>query len=302
VFLRGNDASLLSVQTFAERLAAWRPLTGHGISRGHGRCTVEDVRHGALHLDDPDDLLRWLSMSGPDLARTIATEPVHAPTDANTNDILLSVPVSITGPCRTGSGGEPVDQLIPIFRVGVAPALPGSGLKGFIRSRAECILRSVGITPEPCRDQTCGRCWTCQVFGCGSGQDMASTSVGVRSAIRVADATVQNPIVVRRTHIAIDRFTGGVLATALCTMEAGEAGTFTLQVEQLEMLPPFRVGEIRHPPACAGRSERRHYRSGRRCRPRIRVDVSRICEAERSGELSSAAEARRVLAGMVEEL
>jgi CRISPR/Cas system CSM-associated protein Csm3 (group 7 of RAMP superfamily) len=50
---------------------------------------------------------------------------------------------------------------------------------------------------------------------------------------------------VHRTHIAIDRFTGGVLPGALYTMEALEAGTFTVEVEALAQLAAPKVGEIR---------------------------------------------------------
>ena len=245
VFLRWDDAPAGAVREFAEQLTAWRPLIGRGVSRGRGRCAVEAVRHGTLHLDQPQDLLRWLTASGPDLARDVAAETAETAADAGETDPLLRVSMSITGPWRTGSGEEPQDQLIPMFRVAGAPVLPGTGLKGLFRSRAEYILRSVGITPAPCLDQRCGACWTCEVFGFGGGQDVASESVGVRSAIRIADATIHDPVEVCRTHIAIDRFTGGVLPGALFTMEALEAGTFTVEVEPLARLAPDKVSEIR---------------------------------------------------------
>ena len=82
VFLRWDDAPAGAVREFAGRLAAWRPLIGRGVSRGRGRCTAEDVRYGSLDLSDPDDLLRWLTMSGPDLARAVATEEAEVPVDA----------------------------------------------------------------------------------------------------------------------------------------------------------------------------------------------------------------------------
>jgi CRISPR/Cas system CSM-associated protein Csm3 (group 7 of RAMP superfamily) len=245
VFLRWDDAPAGAVREFAEQLTAWRPFIGRGVSRGRGRCAVQAVRHGTLHLDQPPDLLRWLTASGPDLARAVAAETVEAvPADGHT-DLLLRVGMSITGPWRTGSGEEPVAKVIPMFRVAGLPVLPGTGLKGLFRSRAEYILRSVGATPAPCLDQRCGTCWTCEVFGSGGGQDDTSVSVGVRSAIRFADAAIGDPVEVRRTHIAIDRFTGGVRPTALYTMEALEAGTFTVEVESLARLAPSTVSQIR---------------------------------------------------------
>lgn len=245
VFLRWDDAPAGAVREFAEQLTAWRPLIGRGVSRGRGRCTVDAVRHGTLHLDQPEDLLRWLTASGPGLARDVAADTVEMVAERGEVEPLLRVSMSITGPWRTGSGEEPQDQVIPMFRVAGAPVLPGTGLKGLFRSRAEYILRSVGMTPAPCPDQQCGTCWTCEVFGSGGGQDDTSESVGVRSAIRIADATIDGPVEVRRTHIAIDRFTGGVLPGALYTMEALEAGTFTVEVEALAQLAAPKVGEIR---------------------------------------------------------
>jgi CRISPR/Cas system CSM-associated protein Csm3 (group 7 of RAMP superfamily) len=51
--------------------------------------------------------------------------------------------------------------------------------------------------------------------------------------VRAADAVVTEPVAGERTHIAIDRFTGGVLDGALYTMEVLEAGTFSLVLERL---------------------------------------------------------------------
>jgi len=302
VFLRWDDAPAGAVREFAGRLTAWRPLIGRGVSRGRGRCAVEEVRHGTLRLGQPKDLLRWLTMNGPDLARAVAAEAAEASSGATVEDPLLQVTVSITGPCRIGSGEEPQDQLIPIFRVAGAPVLPGTGLKGLFRSRAEYILRSVEATPAPCANQQCGTCWTCQVFGSGGGQDSTSISVGVRSAIRIPDAAVVDPVEVGRTHIAIDRFTGGVLPGALYTMEALEAGSVTVQVERLNALDARGMNEIRAVFRLVfedlddgiiglGGGVARGYGS-------VSVDLG---GAESSGGLPSAAEARRVLAEMLEE-
>ncbi len=302
VFLRWDDATPGAVREFAGQLAAWRPLIGRGVSRGRRRCVADGVRAGTLRLDQPQDLLRWLTASGPDLARAVAAETITAPAGTAGEEPLLRVTLSIAGPCRTGSGEEPEDQLIPMFRVAGVPVLPGTGLKGLFRSRAEYILRSVGVTPAPCLDQQCGTCWTCQVFGFGGGHDETSTSVGARSAVRIPDAVVRDPVDVRRTHIAIDRFTGGVLPGALYTMEAPESGTFTVDVEQLTTLDARRVQEIRavlrlvledldDGIAGIGGGTARGYGT---------VSVG-FGDAGTSGCLPADAEARRVLAEMVEE-
>lgn len=246
-FLRWDDADAAEVADLAGLIAAWRPLIGRGVSRGRGRCEVIEVRHGTLRLDDPGDLLRWLTLSGPDLARAVAAEPVAVDVAGHDADLLFRVPVRITGPWRIGTGEKPPKnsgEAIPLRRLGGKPVVPGSSVKGLLRSRAEFILRSVGVTPAPCGgtpdEEPCGSCWTCRVFGYGGGRDEDETAVGERAAVRIADAVVAGAACAERTHIAIDRFTGGVLDGALYTTEVLEDGTFPLAVERM---PPGGFGE-----------------------------------------------------------
>jgi CRISPR/Cas system CSM-associated protein Csm3 (group 7 of RAMP superfamily) len=244
VFLRWDDPDPGEIEALAELLAGWRPYLGRGVSRGRGACVVDAVRHGTLRLDQPGSLLRWLTMSGPHLARAVATTEVEMSGTAAAEPVLRAE-ISIDGPWRTGSGEEPEDQPIPLLRVRGIPVVPGSGLKGLLRSRAEYILRSVGVTPGPCLDQQCGRCWPCRVFGHGGGQDRDARTVGARALVRIPDAEIRDPVPAARTHVAIDRFTGGALPAALYTMEVLEAGSFTLAVSPLGEVPPDQVREIR---------------------------------------------------------
>ncbi len=246
VFLRWDDATAEEIRDFAELVAAWRPLIGRGVSRGRGRCVVDEVGYGTLHLRQPEDLLRWLTGSGPALAREVAVNKVSAGNGPVGPEPVIRVRLSIAGPWRIGNGHKPPErEPIPMLRVRGKLAVPGSSLKGLLRSRAEFILRSTGMTPPPCDEQPCRTCWTCQVFGHGGGQDVTSGTVGARAAIRVLDAVVTDPVETVRTHIAIDRFTGGVLDGALYTMEALEAGTFVVLVEPIGEMPALLLGEIR---------------------------------------------------------
>lgn len=252
VFLRWDDAGEADVGRFAALLAAWRPFIGRGISRGRGACVVQDVRHGTLHLREPADLLRWLTASGPGLVADTVGPPVPAPAgDALPGgaEPLVAARVEIKGPFHTGNGDKPPQgsrEPIRFLRAGGVPVVPGSGLKGLLRSRAEYILRSVGIFA--CEDQRCGQqdaCWPCRVFGRGGGKDEDAAAVGARSLIRVPDALVRDWTGGRRTHIAIDRFTGGVLPGALYTMETLEAGWFDLRADLLEPVAEPLLTEIR---------------------------------------------------------
>jgi CRISPR/Cas system CSM-associated protein Csm3 (group 7 of RAMP superfamily) len=242
-FLRWDDAPDEEVAGLAGLLAAWRPLIGRGVSRGRGQCGVSSVRYGTLRLDSPDDLLRWLTLSGPDLARAVAVTPVEdaaVPVEAP----VCRVPVSIAGPWRTGNGEKPRGAPTPMLRVSGQLVMPGSAIKGVVRSRSEFILRSVGV--DACQDQQCGSCWTCRVFGHGGGADESSTAVGARAVIRFADAPLRDadePVV--RTHVAIDRFTGGARDKLLYQDEVVESGSLTVLVSRLGPVPPALLAEIR---------------------------------------------------------
>lgn len=251
VFLRWDDAGEADVERFAALLAAWRPFIGRGISRGRGACVAEDVRHGTLHLSEPADLLRWLTANGPGLVAGTVGPPVPGLDGfpAGGLEPLVLARAEIKGPFHTGNGDKPPSgsrEPIRFLRAGGVPVVPGSGLKGLLRSRSEYILRSVGIVA--CADQRCAHldpCWPCRVFGRGGGKDEDAAAVGARSLIRVPDALVRDWAGGSRTHIAIDRFTGGVLPGALYTMETLEAGWFDLRVEPLEPVAEPLLAEIR---------------------------------------------------------
>jgi CRISPR/Cas system CSM-associated protein Csm3 (group 7 of RAMP superfamily) len=248
VFLRWDDAPDDDRDRLLHLLAGWRPVIGRGTSRGMGRCTVEDLRHGALDLADPGDLLTWLTRSGPDLVRAVA---VHRPSPlaaieatvlSDPFGTVIEIPVQVAGPLHIGGGScqvqEDADghQIQTPLREGGRLVVPGAGLKGLLRARIEFILCSVGLTGQACLSSRdggvpCGRCWTCQVFGYGGAADSTSTSVGARAGVRVCDAPIANAVTRRRTHVAIDRFTGGAADDLLYTFEVVESGRFTLRIE-----------------------------------------------------------------------
>ena len=309
VFLRWDDAPQAGLDRLLDRLAAWQPLLGRGTSRGRGRCAVDGIYYGALDLRDRGELHRWLTTSGPDLARAVATKPAQVQNAVGRPEPLMTVAVRIVGPLRVGSGEPPEptgshgQKVTPIFRDGDRYVLPGSGLKGLLRSRGEYLLRSVGMTPEICLDQRCGKCWTCQVFGHAGGQDVKAKAVGARAVIRVPDVVIGGkPELVQRQHVAIDRFTGGGQEGLLYTVDALEGGSFTVSMEPFdgEGLTADRMAQIRavlrlvfedlnDGIAGVGAGVARGYGS---------VTVG-LADAERRGDLPNRSDAQQQVAQMV---
>lgn len=161
------------------------------------------------------------------------------------NELRLQFLVEAAGPLviRAGkpSGIDPTRPDMEFVRDGAGQVfLPGSSLKGVMRSRAERILRS--LRPEwaciPFRD-ACGQglqkqaqdgelryrglCLACRLFG----------SVALRGRAAFADAPAVDPAAVKlgeRNHVGIDRVTGGPARTVLFKPEVVEAGTFRAEV------------------------------------------------------------------------
>lgn len=100
-----------------------------------------------------------------------------------------------------------------------------------LRSRAERICRVVGA--KACDDeQQCGRCRPCRLFGFPKDERRQ------RGKIAVEDAEITDHHTCLRPHVAIDRFTGGALDSALYHDEVLDAGRFHLRIGDLAEIDP----------------------------------------------------------------
>jgi len=147
--------------------------------------------------------------------------------------IIFSGTIEAVTPLHIGSGkpeieiGE-VDMPILTDPSG-RPYIPGSSLKGRVRSEAERIAREKGMdvcTPPNVRDM-CGStkdkpedfCICCRIFG-------TAGSISVASKVKFRDAYPIGKVeeVLERAGIAIDREKGTVARGALYTIQAVPAG------------------------------------------------------------------------------
>jgi len=256
--LSKKDPAESDLSAVLRYLAGWRPLLGSGVSAGRGAAKVDLIGRGRLDLRRADDLATFLTCSGPMLFEKVA--PALEPVTAGASAVeRVEFKCQLVDALRIGSGtARPqsrhtsaegratTNAVAEIVRVGGSPVIPARSLRGVIRSRAEYILRSLGV--PACKDQKCGKetCPTCMIFGHGGGQSRAG-AVRRRSRVRFLDAKLvdangADARVSDRTHVAIDRFTGGAakrkvkgkVEGLLFSQKVVDAGEFVIAVEPLD--------------------------------------------------------------------
>ncbi|MBC7130572.1 CRISPR-associated RAMP protein [Candidatus Bathyarchaeota archaeon] len=154
--------------------------------------------------------------------------------------LILTGTIEAVTPLHIGSGKSEFDiggtDLTVLMTPDNIPYIPGSSLKGRVRSEAERIARqkNMPICYPPKTDSMCGSiknsidelCICCRIFG-------TAGNVSVASKVKFRDAYPLGKVetLLERTGIAIDRETGTVAKGALYTIQAVPAGTkFSLEI------------------------------------------------------------------------
>jgi CRISPR-associated RAMP protein (TIGR02581 family) len=177
------------------------------------------------------------------------------------NECLIDLHIYVEGPVLIKSGlaqiSGPDMAWVRVFRNGREEVyLPGSSLKGVLRSHAERIART--LKPEaacdPFADTSCGRildkkkpgsveayrdsCLICKIFG--------STGFAGRLATADAYAIGKPPEPAQRDGVGIDRFTGGAAHGAKFELEVITEGVFatTLHLRNFELWQLALVGFV----------------------------------------------------------
>lgn len=259
-----NDwAALVSV------LATWQPFLGRAVSNGNGRSHVSDLATGQLDLTRTDDLLLFLTEHGVSLVDKAASiyHELGTPTAPPLlHELCCEIQQALhigTGETTTTIDRDGNERAHAAIRLdnGV-PIVPGTTIRGLLRSRIAYILRSVHAVPDPCLEYDCAQCLPCQIFGYRASPHAAQTN-SRRAHVRITNAHITIPdqrgasAVTTRTHAPIDRFTGGVAtqtptkadqpwdpripAGQLHTDEVIERGTFTIRIEDLGLPTPHRL-------------------------------------------------------------
>ncbi len=196
-----HDRSLILDELIAE-LSKWRPVVGRRRSANRGRGHVTAVHYRTFDLTDETDLTWWLA-ERPAFEWRAETR-LNAPewktrngSDAATaGELLLKCPFRVEDALHIGGAGVRFDNDHREIRC-TAGALAGTSWRGVFRHRVEHIVR---VTDG---DQSAvGR-----LFGTGRAAG-ASENAGQRGQLRFGDSVV-NGATRTRTHVAIDRISGG---------------------------------------------------------------------------------------------
>ncbi|MGH3692483.1 MAG: RAMP superfamily CRISPR-associated protein [Pseudonocardiaceae bacterium] len=243
VHLRWDSAGA-ALDSFLDAMRDWRPRIGRGVSVGSGACAVTGLGWHTYDLTDADGLLAWLAIEGPGTYPQ-PTEVLRAPASP---DAVIDVRFEIVDGLHVGTGvpgqlpGHESDVSLVVQRHNV-PHVPGSSLKGVLRSRVEYICRVLG--QPACDDAGCGACRACLLFGWSPRSGADRQQGGARAAVAIPDATIDAAELDVRSHVALDRFTGGARPGLLYTQQVVVDGNFRLRVEPLRPLLDVELALLR---------------------------------------------------------
>lgn len=222
-----------------DRLVEWEPFVGRGRSTGQGRAMVTGVEGLTVQLDNEAQLTWWLTerdswLRGADPAPSWAVVESRTPSTTLIDHRLdrdahrtLTFEWIVDEPIHVGIGKADGDvrkiaAAQPMRSQGRA-VIPGSSWKGVFRHRIESILAVAGADTK-----TIVRLLEL-LFG--------SNEVG-RGLLWFHDSLASTDHEVSRTHIAIDRFTGGVRDAALFQIDAiARSQELTLRVVSPRPIP-----------------------------------------------------------------
>lgn len=213
-------------------LATWQPTVGRDRTRGGGTARLRSIGYRAYDLDDPAGLRAWLESTG--TARFADLTQLSVTTAENRT--VLDADFAVTAALHVGTGSGRNKTALSRAR-GNSPLVPASTWKGLFRARAGYILRSCWGEEAACTSQKgCGHCYLCDLFG----------STARRARIGFQDSTVTRSRTEERSHVAIDRISGGGRDKLLFTDEVVTAGQVHLTIAALGTIGEWERNLLLH--------------------------------------------------------
>jgi CRISPR/Cas system CSM-associated protein Csm3 (group 7 of RAMP superfamily) len=233
---------------FLDALASWTPSVGRAASTGMGAARVELVEHLVIDLDADDQFTWWLNHRHSWLLRAeTAAPPVEVPgarkgTGKPGKGEAWTICWSVREPLHIGVDDAATDagpatgsQVQRTMTIDGKPVVPGSSWKGVVRARVGAIL---AVIDAPRRLDLLE-----YLFGSSRhGRGLLGFEDSVIEPSSIPNGKLQN-----RTHVAIDRFTGGARDGGLFVVQAIPAETpVTLTIRSEGPIPEPVRNLVRH--------------------------------------------------------
>lgn len=231
-----------------ELLASWQPQVGRDRTRGGGSARLRSLGYQAYDLNRDADLRAWLDSPGMGRFSDLTDVTVNA----KPGIVLIDDEFEVVDALHIGTGSRPDraagrgrDRLagsrrekVSVVRTrGGQPLVPGSTWKGIFRARCGYIMRTCWGEKAVCTDQTgCGTCPLCELFGSTAGRGLIAFGSSAITGAKCPD----------RSHVAIDRITGGARDYLLFTDEIVTSGTMKLTISALGAVADWQRDLLRH--------------------------------------------------------
>lgn len=244
----GSEKDLVeAVATSLHALSHGETAFGAKRSRGLGRVSATWTAR-RFDLTSSEGWLAWATSDheapiATDSEGTSALDALHAAApdrlgslsllaDARRR-VVIELHLSVLGDVLVRSPGTSPDAPdVSHLTSGGAPILPGTSLGGVLRSQAG---RIAGLVR---RSQGDGDRWVDRLFGSRfQGQRPPPDFEIFASRLRVGEAVITGGQSRRQTRVAIDRFTQGVIPTALFDEEVQDGGDVQVQLEVRDPRP-----------------------------------------------------------------
>lgn len=199
-----NDGSL-SLDDLVRQLREWRPVVGRRRSADRGRAHVAAVYHRTVDLGTDEGLTWWLGVR-PSMrwsSRGALPSPEWrrvAGAQADLGTQLLTRRFMVTDALHLGGKGVIDNEIL------TGDTVTSTSWRGIFRHRVAHIIRVSTVGPSEEAEQKVTQT-VARLFGSGRGK-AGSPDSGHRGQLRFGDSVVQGQRQ-RRTHVAIDRVSGG---------------------------------------------------------------------------------------------
>lgn len=213
-----NEIFLKTINTIIKSLAEGKVAIGAMTTKGFGRCSLVSYQLYGYDFEckkaKTDAVLSWLKgVQSKNQLMTVGFDNVYPPIN---NRFVLSatffIKNSLVVKAYSGMPGDP--DAIHITSKG-KDVIPGTSIKGALRARAVKILNTLGLDGNEMNKDLFG--WAPDSVNEGEEEKKNRDEEKKRSRVIVEEARITGVLKEKETQFRtkIDRFTGGVIKTAL---------------------------------------------------------------------------------------